>query len=89
MSKEKDNKIAQEMVDKFDIRVTSLRQACRQLSGGNSKVVIGKWLVNPVLIMDEATAGIDVGAKREIYQIMVELAKRVLELSLSLQICWN
>ncbi len=78
MSKEKENKIAQEMVDKFDIRVTSLRQIVGNLSGGNQqKVVIGKWLVEEpaVLIMDEATAGIDVGAKREIYQIMVELAK--------------
>ena len=49
------------------------------LSGGNQqKVIIGRWLANSpdVLILDEPTRGIDVGAKYEIYCIMVELAKQ-------------
>jgi ribose transport system ATP-binding protein len=53
------------------------RQPVRQLSGGNQqKVALGKWLVKPprVLILDEPTRGIDVGAKYEIYRIVNELA---------------
>ena len=49
------------------------------LSGGNQqKVIIGRWLANSpdILILDEPTRGIDVGAKYEIYCIMVELAKQ-------------
>ena len=49
------------------------------LSGGNQqKVIISRWLANnpDVLIMDEPTRGIDVGAKYEIYQIMIDLAKQ-------------
>ena len=49
------------------------------MSGGNQqKVVIGKWLVRnlKILIVDEPTAGIDVGAKDEIYHILEELAKK-------------
>lgn len=78
LSKEKERKNAQEAVDKFDIRVTSIGQIVSNLSGGNQqKVVIGKWLAerSAALIMDEATNGVDVGAKREIYQIMAELVK--------------
>ncbi|ABD55975.1 sugar ABC transporter ATP-binding protein [Jannaschia sp. CCS1] len=55
----------------------SLSQPCRSLSGGNQqKVVIGKWLVDrpALLIMDEPTRGIDVGAKYEVFTIMNELA---------------
>ena len=49
------------------------------MSGGNQqKVIIARWLANnpDVLIMDEPTRGIDVGAKYEIYQIMINLAKQ-------------
>jgi ABC-type sugar transport system ATPase subunit len=76
--KGQENKVAQDAVEKFDIRITNLQQIVGNLSGGNQqKVVIGKWLMEKaeVLIMDEATAGIDVGAKREIYKIMVKLAE--------------
>ena len=51
----------------------------KNLSGGNQqKVVLGKWLVrNPkVILFDEPTRGIDIGAKHEIYEIMEELAKQ-------------
>ena len=49
------------------------------MSGGNQqKVIIARWLANnpDVLIMDEPTRGIDIGAKYEIYQIMINLAKQ-------------
>ena len=51
----------------------------QSLSGGNQqKVIISRWLANDpdILIMDEPTRGIDVGAKYEIYQIMIQLAKQ-------------
>jgi len=74
----KEVNLAKSLVKKFGIQVVNVYQDVANLSGGNQqKVVIGKWLAGKakVLIMDEATAGIDVGAKREIYKIMVNLAK--------------
>ncbi|SFS41560.1 sugar ABC transporter ATP-binding protein [Marininema halotolerans] len=59
------------------IRATSLDQPAAFLSGGNQqKVAIGKWLVQPpkVLILDEPTRGVDIGAKQEIYQLMNQLS---------------
>jgi ABC-type sugar transport system ATPase subunit len=56
-----------------------MEQTVKNLSGGNQqKVVLAKWLMaNPrVLIMDEPTRGIDVGAKAEIHALMVELARQ-------------
>ncbi|HEY9594674.1 MAG TPA: sugar ABC transporter ATP-binding protein [Spirochaetia bacterium] len=64
-------------VRRLDIKVARAGQAVRDLSGGNQqKVVIAKWLVagKRILIMDEPTRGIDVGAKVEIHRIMRELA---------------
>jgi ribose transport system ATP-binding protein len=61
------------------IKTPSLQQEVRFLSGGNQqKVVIGKWLTadTEILIFDEPTRGIDVGAKAEIYKLMNELAAR-------------
>ena len=72
-------RLAKEYVQRLDIRTPSLRQRVRNLSGGNQqKVVIAKWLsLNPkVLIMDEPTRGIDVGAKAEIHALMSQLAKQ-------------
>lgn len=68
---------AMEYRDKLNIRCSSILQATVNLSGGNQqKVVLSKWLfANPdVLILDEPTRGIDVGAKYEIYTIINELA---------------
>jgi ribose transport system ATP-binding protein len=65
-----------EMVDKIDIKTPSLDQLVLNLSGGNQqKVVIAKWLVRncDILIFDEPTRGIDVGAKSEIYKLMNQL----------------
>lgn len=63
---------------KLDIRFSSANQITRNLSGGNQqKIVIAKWLETKpsVLIMDEATQGIDVNAKEEIYAIVRELSE--------------
>jgi ABC-type sugar transport system ATPase subunit len=69
--------VGQEYVDRLRIRTPSLEQEVSKLSGGNQqKVVIARWLAtNPrVLILDEPTRGIDVGAKAEIYTLIDELA---------------
>ncbi|MFG1688448.1 sugar ABC transporter ATP-binding protein [Nonomuraea sp. NPDC049269] len=67
---------AAKVAEQLGIRMTGLGQEVRTLSGGNQqKVVIGKWLEADagVLILDEPTRGIDVGAKVEIYQLINEL----------------
>ena len=69
---------AQEYVRRLSIRTPSLRQKAKFLSGGNQqKVVVAKWLAAQplVLIMDEPTRGIDVGAKAEVHALMSQLAK--------------
>jgi ribose transport system ATP-binding protein len=66
-------------VDAINIRTPSIYQEVRNLSGGNQqKVVLAKWLYADadVIIFDEPTRGIDVGAKEEIYKLMVQLAKQ-------------
>ncbi|KAA3655745.1 MAG: sugar ABC transporter ATP-binding protein, partial [Chloroflexi bacterium] len=71
------NQLASEFVEKLNVRTPSLRQTVRNLSGGNQqKVVIARWLtLKPrVLILDEPTRGVDVGAKAEIYALMRQLA---------------
>jgi len=68
----------QEHVEKIDIRTPSIDQLVKHLSGGNQqKVVISKWLIRncDILIFDEPTRGIDVGAKSEIYKLMNALAQ--------------
>jgi len=69
--------VSQQMVEKLRIKTPSLTQTAKLLSGGNQqKVVIAKWLVQDceVLIFDEPTRGIDVGAKSEIYKLLNALA---------------
>jgi ribose transport system ATP-binding protein len=68
---------SKEYVDRLRIRTPSVAQTTKNLSGGNQqKVVIAKWLVKDcdILIFDEPTRGIDVGAKEEIYRLLNELA---------------
>lgn len=70
---------AQALVDKLRIKIAALDQAVVNLSGGNQqKVVIAKWVAadSRVLIFDEPTRGIDVGAKAEIYNLIGELVER-------------
>jgi ribose transport system ATP-binding protein len=73
-----ERKVAAEMCGKLNIKAPSIETKVANLSGGNQqKVVLAKWLsLNPkVLIFDEPTRGIDVGAKAEIYQLMRQLAE--------------
>lgn len=74
----KEQKIIQSYVDKMNIKTPSSRQRVENLSGGNQqKVVLAKWMLSncKVLIFDEPTRGIDVGAKVEVYNIINALAK--------------
>ena len=74
-----EQELAQDGVRRFGIRTSGIETVVNKLSGGNQqKVVLGKWLAtNPkVLILDEPTRGIDVGAKAEIHRLMCELAGR-------------
>ena len=71
--------MCEKRIKKMDIRPPDPQKQVGLMSGGNQqKVVIGKWLVRnlKILIVDEPTAGIDVGAKDEIYHILEELAKK-------------
>ena len=77
-----DNELLKEVaeyVKALDVKTPSIEQLTRNLSGGNmQKVVLAKWLMThpTVLIMDEPTRGIDVGAKVEIYNIMNDLVDK-------------
>ena len=67
------------MAKELAIKTPSLHVPAETLSGGNQqKVVIAKWLLSgpKVLIMDDPTRGVDVGAKYEIYKLMNELAEK-------------
>jgi ribose transport system ATP-binding protein len=75
---EKEDEIAQKYKERINIKTPSLLQQVINLSGGNQqKVVLAKALAaeSDILIFDEPTRGIDVGAKQEIYQLMTELAE--------------
>jgi len=78
VNKKKEKEIIDEYKQKLSSKMASTDQLVSELSGGNQqKIVISKWLAaNPkVLILDEPTRGIDVGAKAEIYKLMSNLAK--------------
>ncbi len=67
------------MIDELQIKAPGTEQLVRNLSGGTQqKVVLAKWLLGnaSVFLFDEPTRGIDVGAKTEIYKLMLELAGR-------------
>lgn len=72
-------KEVQKYFDQLNIKAPNMDMLVQKLSGGNQqKVVLSKWLMQgpKILILDEPTRGIDVGAKAEIYKIMVQLAKQ-------------
>jgi len=74
----KEHGMAQEMINKLDIKTHGYKQITNTLSGGNQqKVSIAKWLVcdSDILIVDEPTVGVDVGAKQAIHNIIWNLAK--------------
>ena len=71
------NTIVDDSIQKLRIKTPNMQEHIANLSGGNQqKVIVARWLANDpdILIMDEPTRGIDVGAKHEIYEIMNDLA---------------
>lgn len=75
----KERAVAKKYVEELSIKTPSIEQIARNLSGGTQqKLVLAKWLFtkSKVLIFDEPTRGIDVGAKVEIYELMNQLAER-------------
>ena len=73
----RERELAGGLVDRLRIRTPSLDQLVAKLSGGNQqKVVLSRWLARrpKLLILDEPTRGIDVGAKAEIYRLIAQLA---------------
>lgn len=78
-NKQKEKEIAQYYIDMMNTKTPSQEQKIMNLSGGNQqKVMIGRWLATKpkILILDEPTRGVDVGAKAEIYSIMNNLVKQ-------------
>jgi ABC-type sugar transport system ATPase subunit len=74
-------KLAEAAVEKYAIKTHSIEKIAMELSGGNQqKVILGRWtselVKTKLLILDEPTKGIDVGAKTEIYQMVCDLAKQ-------------
>ncbi len=78
VDKKRENEIADRYINEMAIKTPSSAQIMDNLSGGNQqKVVIGRWLATKpkILILDEPTRGVDVGAKAEIYAIMNQLTE--------------
>ncbi|RAK07213.1 ribose transport system ATP-binding protein [Halanaerobium saccharolyticum] len=78
LQKDKDKKLAEAYIKKLNIKTPGSEQEVKYLSGGNQqKVVLAKWLIRDtkILIFDEPTRGIDVGAKKEVYSLMNQLAE--------------
>jgi D-xylose transport system ATP-binding protein len=79
INKNQELKSSLQQVKNLAIKISSIDNPVDSLSGGNQqKVVIGKWLMTipKILIMDDPTRGVDVGAKYEIYKLMNELAEK-------------
>ncbi len=79
INRKEEAELAARSIKQLNIRAYSVDQVANKLSGGNQqKVVVGKWLASQprILIMDEPTRGIDVGAKAEIHRLMSELAQQ-------------
>lgn len=78
VSKSKEVELVNKLMEKLHVRAAGMSQEVKRLSGGNQqKVVIAKWIgISPkVLLLDEPTRGVDIGAKKEIYSIMNELSE--------------
>ena len=72
------NDMCKAFVERLNVKTPSLNQQIMNLSGGNQqKVLLGRWLMNnpDILILDEPTRGIDIGAKAEIHKLMSRLAQ--------------
>jgi ribose transport system ATP-binding protein len=79
INKKKEEEISLKFIQKLNTQVKSPKMEVQKLSGGNQqKVVIAKWLAThpKILLLDEPTRGIDIGAKTEIYKLINELAEQ-------------
>lgn len=79
VKKSKEKALAEQGIEEFNIKCFGADTTAENLSGGNQqKVVLAKWILkNPkILILDEPTRGVDIGAKKEIYNVINELAAR-------------
>ena len=79
LSKEKRQKVVNKGIEEFKIKCTGPEHECSNLSGGNQqKVVLSKWIATEpkILILDEPTRGVDIGAKKEIYNVINDMAKK-------------
>ncbi|MFV2065246.1 MAG: ATP-binding cassette domain-containing protein [Chloroflexota bacterium] len=79
VNKSAERRLAAQTIEQLSIVATSSEQVVNKLSGGNQqKVVVGKWLATKprLLIVDEPTRGVDVGAKAEIHRLISELAQQ-------------
>lgn len=79
LQKMAETKMANTYVDRLKIKMPSISQMVKNLSGGNQqKVILGKWLATKptVLLLDEPTRGIDINAKRELYRLIDELTQQ-------------
>lgn len=85
IDKEKEKNLSDTLVDSFKVKTQSSESKISDLSGGNQqKVVFAKWYaIGPeILILDEPTKGVDVGAKREIYDLIKDLTKKAVSIIL-------
>ena len=79
IDRSRERSVAEQYINTLSVRCSSCEQQARQLSGGNQqKVAIAKWMFRncDILIFDEPTRGVDVGAKFEIYRMLADLANR-------------
>ncbi len=79
VNRKRENELLEQEISLLNIKLRSVKQAAESLSGGNQqKIVLAKWLAAEcdILIFDEPTRGIDVGAKKEIYEFLFELKKQ-------------
>jgi ABC-type sugar transport system ATPase subunit len=79
VNRKKEKALAVKVTDDFNVKTPSVEKIVMQLSGGNQqKIILGRWMSSGprILIMDEPTKGIDVGAKSEIYELAYRLAKQ-------------
>ncbi|RLL86553.1 sugar ABC transporter ATP-binding protein [Mesotoga sp. BH458_6_3_2_1] len=79
LDRKEEDKLTDDIVNKLSVAAQDKSQKIEELSGGNQqKVIIGRWLIDDseVYIFDEPTKGVDIGAREQIYELIIELAER-------------
>jgi len=78
INKSKEKKVSNQYIDKFEVKTPSSERLITLLSGGNQqKILLSRWLIRnlKIIILDEPTRGVDIGAKTEILRLINDLAK--------------